>query len=136
MSALIGLLWVYSSNKVSALPTTPNIKKNSIRLNYILVSAPIIIGLKVDAIVPALLTALTPIPTTLVGNSSTMYTKNNMNSLAIANLKKKITTTSMILSKQKSHPYGFYIMLNIKELTTVTINNQKPVALLFTLSMK
>ena len=54
-------------------------KKKSIKLNYILDKAPKIIGLKVEAIVPALFTALTPIPTTRVGNSSTMYTKNNMN---------------------------------------------------------
>jgi hypothetical protein len=59
-----------------------------------------------------------------------------MNSVAIANLKKKITITSMILSKQNSHPSGFLITLRIKELTTVAMNSQNPVDLLFTLSIK
>jgi hypothetical protein len=136
MSALMGLLCVSSSSNVNALPTTPKMKKNIIKLNSILVKAPNIIGLNVEAIVPALLTALTPMPTTLVGNSSTIYTKNRMNSVAIANLKKKITITSMILSKQNSHPSGFLITLRIKELTTVAMNSQNPVDLLFTLSIK
>ena len=79
----------------------PKIKKKSIKLNSNLSKTPKIIGLRAEAMVPVLLTALTPIPTTLVGKSSTMYTRNKINSVAIANLKKKMMTTSRMLWKQK-----------------------------------
>lgn len=51
---------------------TPKIKKKIIKLNYNICSAPIIIGPKVEAVVPAMLTALTPTPTALVGKISTI----------------------------------------------------------------
>jgi hypothetical protein len=50
-------------------PIIPHIKKNIILLNYIFYNAPSNIGTKVDAIVHEQLIALTPMPTTLVGNS-------------------------------------------------------------------
>lgn len=50
-------------------PTIPQIKKNIILLNYIFYNAPSNIGTNVEAIVHEQLIALTPIPTTLVGNN-------------------------------------------------------------------
>ncbi len=47
-------------------------KKNIIKLNYILDNAPNIIGHKVEAKVLEPFTILTPTPTTLVGNSYTI----------------------------------------------------------------
>ena len=133
MSVFKGCSWVYSKCKQRALPITLKVKKNMIKLNSILSKAPNINDVNMHAIVVETLTALTPSPTTLVGNSSTIYTKKRMNSVAIASLKKKITITWRTLSKQKSHSYGFLNTLKIKELTTVTINNQKAVDHLLTL---
>jgi hypothetical protein len=63
---------VYYNIKVNAHPTTPNIKKNNIKLNYILFNDPNIVGLSVEAIVPNALIAPLPNPTTLVGNNYTV----------------------------------------------------------------
>lgn len=68
----MGLLWVSSRSKVRAVPTIPKMKKKSIKLNYNLAKAPKMMGLRAEATVPMLLTALTPIPTTRMGKSSTM----------------------------------------------------------------
>jgi hypothetical protein len=66
------LLCVSFKSKVIAAPMTPKIKKKIIKLNYNLCSTPRIIGPKVEAVVPAMLTALTPTPTALVGKISTI----------------------------------------------------------------
>ena len=63
---------VYYKIKLRAQPITPRIKKNSIRLNYILLRYPKIIGLRVEAVVPNALNAPFPNPTTRVGKSSTV----------------------------------------------------------------
>lgn len=101
-------------------------KKNSIMLKLVLFNEPIIIGLKVEAIVPKILSAPFPIATTLKGNSSTAYNKNIANSTAILSLKINIKTSSRILSAHKSHPFGFSIITMANEVTIVNRKNTRP----------
>ena len=84
---------------------------------------------------PAALTAPTPSPTTLAGKSSTIYTRNNTNSVAIANLKKKMTTNYMTLSTHITQPYGFLTNVRMKEEMTAMKKSTKPAFFLLTLSM-
>lgn len=71
-------------------PPIPRIKKKSIRLNPVLFKEPKIRGLTVEAKVPKTFINPFPIPTTLVGNSSTAYIRKVANSTAIQNLKMNI----------------------------------------------
>lgn len=48
---------------------TPKMKKNSIKLKFVLFNEPNIKGLKVDAMVPKIFSAPFPIATTLKGKS-------------------------------------------------------------------
>jgi hypothetical protein len=112
------------------------VKKNVIKLSPILSKAPKIMGQRVDAMVTATLTALTPVPTTLVGKSSTMYTRNNISSVAIAKRNTNITITSMTLYMHMSQFYGLGNTISMSELITVVSRRKKPDVRLSTLSMR